>query len=240
MAQRVLSSLPQEDYQRLLPNLHHVNLPLGEVVYESSRPMDHVYFPTTCLISLLHTMNDGSIAEMGVVGNDGMVGIALFLGGITRPNRALVQIGGHALRLSSKILREEFTRLGPLHDCLLRYTQALLTQVSQTAVCNRLHSVEQRLCRWLLLSHDRVPSDEIAMTQEFIATMLGGRRESVTIAAGHLQGAGLIDYSRGHIRILDRQGLERQVCECYQVVKVESDRLLGASGKPLSRSARSG
>src|SRR3982750_2678487 len=138
MAQRVLSSLPQEDYQRLLPNLHHVNLPLGEVVYESSRQMDHVYFPTTCLISLLHTMNDGSIAEMGVVGNDGMVGIALFLGGITRPNRALVQIGGHALRLSSKILREEFTRLGPLHDCLLRYTQALLTQVSQTAVCNRL------------------------------------------------------------------------------------------------------
>jgi CRP-like cAMP-binding protein len=188
---------------------------------------------------LLHTMQDGSIAEMGIVGNDGMVGIAVFLGGITSPNRALVQVAGSALRLSTKVLRQDFSRLGALHDCLLRYTQALITQVSQTAVCNRLHSVEQRLCRWLLLSHDRVPSDEIAMTQEFIATMLGGRRESVTIAAGHLQEAGLIDYSRGHIKIRDRKGLERHSCECYDVVKIEADRLLGACGKPLTRSARS-
>ncbi|MFL6448454.1 MAG: Crp/Fnr family transcriptional regulator [Bryobacteraceae bacterium] len=239
MAQRILSTLPEEDYLRLVPNLHSVDLPLGEVVYESSVPMDHVYFPTTCVISLLHTMSDGSIAEMGIVGNEGMVGIALFLGGVTTPNRALVQVAGEALRLSSRVLREEFTRLDAFHDCLLRYTQALITQISQTAVCNRLHSVEQRLCRWLLLSHDRVPSDEIAMTQEFIATMLGGRRESVAIAAGHLQGAGLIYYSRGHIRILDRKGLEQRVCECYGVVKVESDRLLGTSGKPFSRGARS-
>lgn len=239
MAQRILANLPQDDYDRLLPNLQAVSLPLGEVLYESSVRMDHVYFPTTCVVSLLHTMEDGSMAEMGVVGNDGMVGIALFLGGITRPDRALVQVSGHALRLSANVLREEFTRLGALHDGLLRYTQALITQVSQTAVCNRRHSVQQRLCRWLLLSHDRVPADEIDMTQEFIATMLGGRRESVTIAAGQLQGAGLIEYSRGHIRILDRKGLERNVCECYGVVKIESDRLLGESGKPLSRSARS-
>jgi CRP-like cAMP-binding protein len=239
MAQRILANLPQDDYERLLPNLEPVNLPLGEVLYESSTRMDHVYFPITCVISLLHTMEDGSIAEIGVVGNDGMVGVALFLGGITRPNRALVQVAGHALRLSAQVLREEFARLGALHDGLLRYTQALITQVSQTAVCNRLHSVQQRLCRWLLLSHDRVPADDIHMTQEFIATMLGGRRESVTIAAKQLQGAGLIEYSRGHIKNLDRKGLERNVCECYHVVKIESDRLLGASGKPLSRSARS-
>jgi CRP-like cAMP-binding protein len=239
MAQRILSNLPDEDYRRLLPSLEPVNLPLGEVLYESSGRMDYVYFPVTCVVSLLHTMQDGSIAEMGIVGNDGMVGIALFLGGITSPNRALVQVAGHALRLSAKKLSEDFSRFGALHDCLLRYTQALITQVSQTAVCNRLHSVEQRLCRWLLLSHDRVPSDEIVMTQELIATMLGGRRESVTIAAGHLQGAGLIDYSRGHIKIVDRNGLERHSCECYDLVKVESDRLLGACGKPISRSARS-
>src|SRR3954453_5711841 len=240
MSQKILSNLPQDDYDRLVPSLQPVSLLSGEVIYEPSGPLHHVYFPTTCVISLLYTMENGTDAEMGLVGNDGVVGVALFLGGSTTPNRAVVQIAGHALRISASVLRQEFSRFGALHDGLLRYTQVLITQISQTAVCNRLHSVEQRLCRWLLLSHDRVTSDEIAMTQEFIATMLGGRRESVTIAAGRLQAAGLIQYVRGHIVILDRQGLERQGGEGYQVGKVGSDRLLGASGKPLSRSARSG
>ena len=174
-------------------------------------------------------------------GNDGVVGVALFLGGDTTPNRAVVQIAGGAFRMKAKLLQEEFARGGPLQHLLLRYTQALITQISQTAVCNRLHSVENRLCRWLLLSHDRVKSDELAMTQEFISNMLGGRRESVTVAAGRLQDAGLIHYARGHIKILNRNGLEASACECYRIVKDELDRLVGTGGKPdLRRSVGAG
>jgi CRP-like cAMP-binding protein len=224
---RLLSALPAEDYQRLVPNLDQVTFPLGKVVYESGGRPNYVYFPTTSVVSLLYIMEDGSIAEMGLCGNDGVVGVALFLGGDTTPNRAVVQIAGGAFRMRAKVLKEEFARGGALQYSLLRYTQALITQISQTAVCNRLHVVEQRLCRWLLLCRDRTRSDELLMTQEFIANMLGGRRESVTVAAGHLQDAGLIHYARGHIRILDRKGLEATVCECYRIVKAEFDRLLG-------------
>jgi CRP-like cAMP-binding protein len=234
MTQQLLSMLPPEDHQRLLPSLQPVTLSLGEVVYESGGRLDSVYFPTTSIVSLLYTMENGSIAEMGLVGNDGVVGIALFLGGETTPNRAVVQIAGDALKMSARVLREEFARSGPFHQVLLRYTQTLITQISQTAVCNRLHSVEQRLCRWLLLIQDRTNSEELPMTQEFISSMLGGRRESVTVAAGRLQAAGLIHYSRGHIRILDRNGLERHVCECYQIVKTELERLLAVGKKPAS------
>jgi CRP-like cAMP-binding protein len=225
---RLLAGLLSAEYQRLLPELQYVDLALGEVVYESSGALQHVYFPTTAVVSLLYTMEDGSTAEMGLTGNDGVVGIALFLGGDTTPNRAVVQIAGGAVRMRAKVLQGEFARGGPLQHLLLRYTQALITQISQTAVCNRLHSVEKRLCRWLLLSHDRVRSDELLMTQEFLANMLGGRRESVTVAAARLQDAGLIQYARGHIRVLDRAGLEAAACECYRIVKAESDRLLGA------------
>jgi CRP-like cAMP-binding protein len=221
----VLASLPEEEFRRLAAKLEPVVFPLGSVVYETGAHLLHLYFPTSCVVSLLHTMQDGATAEMGLTGNDGAVGLALFLGGDTMPNRAVVQIAGGAYRMAVRALREEFARGGPLQRRLLRYTQAHLIQVSQTAVCNRLHGVEQRLCRWLLLSRDRVNTDEIQMTQEYIANMLGGRRESVTVAAGHLQDAGLIRYSRGHITIVDRQGLEATVCECYQVVKQESDRL---------------
>ena len=210
--------------------LQPVTFALGDVVYESGGHLQHVYFPATSVVSLLYTMENGSTAEMGLAGNDGVVGVALFLGGDTTPNRAVVQIGGGAFRMTAKDLREEFARGGPFQRALLRYTQALITQISQTAVCNRLHEVEQRLCRWLLLCHDRVKSNEIQMTQEFISNMLGGRRESVTVAAGRLQDVGLIHYARGHISILDRQGLERTVCECYQIVKGELDRLYGPTG----------
>jgi CRP-like cAMP-binding protein len=227
----LLAALPDKDYQRLRPNLERVSLSLGEVVYESGGHLDFVYFPTNAVVSLLYTTEDGSTAEMGLTGNDGVVGIALFLGGDTTPNRAVVQVAGGAFRMRAKILQEEFAGGGRLQQLMLRYTQALITQISQTAVCNRLHSVEKRLCRWLLLSHDRVKSDELLMTQEFISNMLGGRRESVTVAAGRLQDAGLINYSRGHISILDRKGLEAAVCECYQVVKNETDRLIGETRK---------
>jgi CRP-like cAMP-binding protein len=237
MTQQLLATLPREDQERLLPSLQPVTLSLGEVVYESGGRLDAVYFPITSIISLLYTMKNGSIAEMGIVGNDGMVGIALFLGGESTPNRAVVQIAGQALRMSARVLREEVARGGPFRQMLLRYTQTLITQISQTAVCNCLHSVEQRLSRWLLLIHDRMNSEELPMTQEVISSMLGGRRESVTIAAGRLQAAGLIHYSRGHIRILDRNGLERHVCECYQVVQAESERLLGICKKSASRRA---
>jgi CRP-like cAMP-binding protein len=206
-----------------------VTFALGEVLYEPGGHLDHMYFPTTAVVSLLYTMENGSTAEMGLAGNDGVVGVALFLGGDTTPNRAVVQIGGSAFRMKAKVLREEFARGGPFQRVLLRYTQTLITQISQTAVCNRLHAVEQRLCRWLLLCHDRVQSDELEMTQEFIANMLGGRRESVTVAAGHLQDAGWIHYARGHISILDRKGLEGAVCECYRIVRDEFDRLYGPS-----------
>lgn len=223
---RLLAALPLEDYQRLGPRLQGVTLALGQVVYESGEPLRYIYFPTTSVISLLYTARDGSTAEMGSTANDGAVGIALLLGGTTTSNRAVVQIAGRAVRIDGKFLQEEFARGGPFQRLMLRYTQALITQISQNAVCNRLHSIEKRLCRWLLLSQDRMRSDDLLMTQEFIANMLGGRRESVTVAAGRLQDAGLIHYARGHIRILDRNGLEATVCECYQIVKEETDRLL--------------
>ncbi|HEY2961443.1 MAG TPA: Crp/Fnr family transcriptional regulator [Pyrinomonadaceae bacterium] len=224
---RLLAALPRVEYERLLPNLQQVSLSLGEVVYEFAGRLDYVFFPTTSIISLLYTMENGASAEMGLTGNDGVVGIALFMGGGTMPNRAVVQSAGAAIRMKAKVLQDEFALGGKFQRLLLRYTQALITQISQTAVCNRLHSVEQQLCRWLLLSHDRVKADELIMTQELIADMLGVRREGVTVAAGHLQDVGAISYVRGHIKILDRKKLEETVCECYRVVKGEFDRLLG-------------
>lgn len=225
----LLASLPEEEYQRLLPQLEPVAFELGKVVYQNAQLLEYLYFPTTSMVSLLYTMSDGMTAEVGLTGNEGVVGIALFLGGETAPNQAVVQIGGAAFRLRAKTVHEEFKLGGAFQQVLLRYTQALITQISQTAICNRLHPVEQRFCRWLLLSHDRIKSDKLEMTQELIATMLGGRRESVTVAAGRLQDAGLIGYARGHITILDRKGLEKTVCECYEVVKTEYQRLLGFS-----------
>ena len=224
---RLLAALPAEDYERLLPQLHAVTFTLGEVVYEFGGHLNYVFFPTSSIVSLLYTMENGTSAEMGLTGNDGVVGIALFMGGGTMPNRAVVQSAGKAVRMSAKGLQEEFARGGKFQQLLLRYTQALITQISQTAVCNRLHSVEQQLCRWLLLSHDRIESDELIMTQELIADMLGVRREGVTVAAGRLQDSGAISYARGHIKIVDRAKLEATVCECYRVVKDEFDRLLG-------------
>jgi CRP-like cAMP-binding protein len=223
---QLLAALSADALTRLEPNLTPVHLALGQVIYEPDQTLQEVYFPTTAIVSLLYTMENGTSAEMGVVGCDGVVGIAVFMGGDTTPNRAVVQSAGDAFRLELRFFREEFRRVGELHRALLLYTQALLTQMSQTAVCNRLHSVEQQLCRWLLLSHDRLQSDELVMTQELIANMLGVRREGVSVAAHRLQEAGLIRYRRGHITIVDRPGLERAVCECYQVVKTECDRLL--------------
>lgn len=224
---RLLAALPHDEYERLRPKLQQVTFSLGEVVYEFGGHLDYVYFPTTSIVSLLYTMENGTSAEMGLTGNDGVVGIALFMGGGTMPNRAVVQSAGKAIRMKAKLLQDEFARGGKFQQSLLRYTQALITQISQTAVCNRLHSVEQQLCRWLLLSHDRVKADELIMTQELIADMLGVRREGVTVAAGRLQDSGAIRYIRGHIKILDRRKLEETVCECYRVVKDEFDRLLG-------------
>ena len=224
---RLLAALTVDESERLLPTLQYVSLPLGEVVYEFGGHLDYVYFPTSAIVSLLYTMENGATAEMGLTGNDGVVGIALFMGGGTMPNRAVVQSAGDAVRMKAKVLQAEFALGGQFQRLLLRYTQALITQISQTAVCNRLHSVEQQLCRWLLLSHDRVNSDELIMTQELIADMLGVRREGVTVAAGHLQDIAAISYIRGHIQILDRRKLEDTACECYRVVKDEFDRLLG-------------
>jgi CRP-like cAMP-binding protein len=224
---RLLALLPPDHYERLRPNLRPVSFSLGEVVYEFGGQLEYVFFPTTSIISLLYTMENGSSAEMGLTGNDGVVGIALFMGGGTMPNRAVVQSAGGALRMKVKILQDEFALGGKFQQLLLRYTQALITQISQTAVCNRLHSVEQQLSRWLLLSHDRLNTDELIMTQELIADMLGVRREGVTVAAGRLQDAGAISYVRGRIQILDRQKLEESVCECYRVVRDEFERLLG-------------
>ena len=223
----LLAMLPREEYERVLPHLGHVSFSLGQVVYESGGQMDHIYFPTTAIVSLLYTMENGASAEMGMAGNEGLVGVALFMGGNTMPNRAVVQSAGRAVRMKAGDLRDEFARGGAFQRLLLRYTQALLTQMSQTAVCNRLHAIEQQLSRWLLLSHDRLDSDELVMTQELIANMLGVRREGVTHAAGRLQEQGLISYVRGRITILDRRGLEATVCECYKVVKDEYERLLG-------------
>jgi CRP-like cAMP-binding protein len=224
---RLLARLPQEELERLRPHLGHVSFALGEVIYESGGRQSHIYFPTTAIISLLYLMENGSSAEMGVAGCEGLVGVALFMGGGTVPNRAVVQSAGAAFRMKTHVLQDEFARGGTFQRLLLRYTQALMTQMSQTAVCNRLHTVEQQLCRWLLLSRDRLETDELVMTQELIANMLGVRREGVTHAAGRLQESGLISYVRGHITILDRRGLEAAVCECYKVVKDEYDRLLG-------------
>jgi CRP-like cAMP-binding protein len=233
---RLLWSFSAEERERLRPSMQCVTLTLGQVVYESGESLDYVYFPTTSVVSYLYTTRDGSIAEMALVGNDGVVGIALFLGGDTISHRAVVQIGGHAVKIPARVLRAEFARGGLFQHTLLLYTQALITQISQTAVCNRLHSIERRLCRWLLLCHDRVNCSEILMTQEYIANMLGARREGVTVAAGRLQDAGLIHYSRGHITIIDRKGLEATVCECYRTVEDELDRLVGPSQKSaLSR-----
>ncbi|HWS55692.1 MAG TPA: Crp/Fnr family transcriptional regulator [Pyrinomonadaceae bacterium] len=224
---RLLAALPREEYERILPHLGHVSFALGDVLYESGGRMEHIYFPTTAVVSLLYTTEDGASAEMGMAGREGLVGVALFMGGGTMPNRAVVQSAGGAFRMRAKVLQDEFGRGDQFQRLLLRYTQALLTQMSQTAVCNRLHEIERQLCRWLLLSHDRLDSDELVMTQELIANLLGVRREGVTAAAGRLQEQGLISYVRGRIRILDRPGLEAAVCECYKVVRAEYDRLLG-------------
>jgi len=222
----LLAALPQKEFGRLEPHLELVSMPLGEVLYESGSHMKHVYFPTTSIVSLLYVMEDGASAEIAVVGNEGILGIALFMGGGTTPSRAVVQSAGHGFRLQAALLRDEFNRAGPMLHLLLRYTQALITQMAQTAVCNRHHSVDQQLCRWLLMRLDRLSTNELFMTQELIANMLGVRREGVTEAAGKLQSAGLIHYRRGHITVVDRAGLEARACECYQVVKKEFDRLL--------------
>jgi CRP-like cAMP-binding protein len=224
----LLAALPAAVYQRLLPHLEHVALPLGWAVYEAGSRMGHVFFPTEGIVSLLYVMENGASAEIAVTGNEGLVGISLFMGGESTTSRAIVQSSGHAFRLRADLLKREFERAGELQHLLLRYTQALITQMAQTAVCNRHHTVEQQLCRWLLLSLDRLPSNELRMTQELIANMLGVRREGVTEAAGSLQDAGLIQYRRGQITVLDRPKLEQRVCECYAVVKRESDRLLPA------------
>jgi CRP-like cAMP-binding protein len=223
---RLLAALAVDDGARIFPALELVPMPLGHVLYESGSELRHVYFPTTTIVSLLYVMIDGASTEIAVVGNDGMIGVALFMGGETMPNRAVVQSAGHAYRIGRDLLKEEFNRSGEFQHLLLRYTQALLTQMAQTAVCNRHHSLDQQLCRWLLLSLDRLSSNRLVMTQELIANMLGVRREGVTEAAGRLQRDGLIEYSRGRITVLDRAGLEARACECYAVFRKESDRLL--------------
>ena len=223
---RLLAALPSADYDRIGDHLEPAPMALGKVLYESGSKMHHIYFPTTSIVSLLYVMADGASAEIAVVGNDGVVGISLFMGGGSTPSRAVVQSAGESYRLRAGLLKEEFHRSGPTMHVLLRYTQALITQMAQTAVCNRHHSVDQQLCRWLLLSLDRLSSNKLAMTQELMANMLGVRREGVTEAAGKLQDAGLIHYRRGRIEVLDRSGLESRVCECYEVVRRESERLL--------------
>jgi len=222
----LLAVLPETVYKRLLPHLEEAPLVLGSSVYEADTPMEHVFFPAEGIISLLNVMENGASAEIAVTGNEGVVGISLFMGGGSTSSRAVVQSAGFAYRLRADFLKEEFERGGELQRLLLRFTQALITQMTQTAVCNRHHSTDQQLCRWLLLSLDRLPSNQLEMTQELISNMLGVRREGVTEAARHLQDAGLIEYSRGRIRVLNRPGLEQRVCECYRVVKQESDRLL--------------
>lgn len=222
----LLASMPEEIFERLAPHLELIPMPLGEVLYESGGKLHHVYFPTTAIVSLHYVMENGSSAEIAGVGNEGVVGISLFMGGNTTPSRATVQTAGSGYRLKERLIMEEFNRAGPLMRLMLRYTQALITQMSQTAVCNRHHSMEQQMCRWLLSTLDRLPSQELVMTQELIASMLGVRREGITETAGDLQRAGLISYRRGHITVLDRAGLETRACECYNVVKKEFRRLL--------------
>jgi len=223
---QLLAQLPPDEWQRWQPQLEAVKLPLGQVLYESGATMSHVYFPTTSIVSLLYVMEDGGSAEIAVVGKEGIVGVSLFMGGQSTPSRAVVQSAGEGYRMASRSMMDEFNRAGPVLHLLLRYTQALITQMAQTAVCNRHHSLDQQLCRWLLLSMDRLEGNELVMTQELIANMLGVRREGVTEGALKLQRAGLIQYARGHITVLNRLGLEARTCECYGVVKKEYDRLL--------------
>ena len=230
----ILDALPQDERDRLFPHLKLVRMPLGMVLYESGAALRHIYFPTDSIVSLLYVMQDGASAEIAVVGREGAVGVSLFMGGETTPSRALVQSAGHAYRLTGKRLKDEFNRHGNMLHVLLRYTQSLLTQMAQTAVCNRHHSLDQQLCRWLLLSLDRLDSNQLTMTQELIANMLGVRREGVTEAAGKLQKLGIIRYARGKITVLDRPHLERLSCECYSVVRQETDRLLAPYPRALA------
>jgi CRP-like cAMP-binding protein len=223
----LLAALPAAEFNHLKDNLEPVRLALGEVIYESGEQLEYIYFPTTAIISLLYIMENGSTAEIGMAGNDGLVGIALYMGGSTTPNRAVVQSAGNAFRLRSKALKSEFGLGETFQNILLRYTQYLMTQISQTAVCNRLHSVEQQLCRWLLINHDLLQTNKLIMTHDLIANMLGVRREGVSIAAGRLQNKKIIKYVRGTITMLDRKKLEDDACECYAVVKEEYDRLMG-------------
>ena len=226
---QLLAALPAAELERWLAQLEPVAMPLGQVLYEPGTTLSHVYFPSTSIVSLLYVMENGQSAEIAVVGNEGIVGISLFMGGESTPSRALVQSAGRGFRLEAQLMKDEFNRAGPVMHVLLRYTQALITQMAQTAVCNRHHSLDQQLCRWLLLSLDRVPGSELVMTQELIANMLGVRREGVTEAAFHLQSSGLIRYARGRITVLDRPGLEKRTCECYAVVRKEYERLLPAT-----------
>jgi len=228
----LLAALSPEERERVFPHLRLIAMPLGKVLYESGDELEYVYFPTDSIVSLLYVLESGASAEISVVGNEGLIGIALFMGGGTTPSRAIVQSAGHAYRLAGQRLKDEFHRNGGLQLLLLRYTQALITQMAQTAVCNRHHSVDQQLCRWLLLSLDRLRSNRLVMTQELIANMLGVRREGVTDAAGKLQRLGVISYSRGQITVLDRPQLEQLCCECYSVVKRETDRIEGLATPP--------
>ena len=228
LTNHLLAALPQAEFVRIKSSLEAVSMELGEVLYESGDQMTHMYFPTAAIISLLYIMENGATAEIGIAGNNGLVGIALFMGGETTSNRAVVQSAGYAVRMKAADVREAFSLGGVFQNILLRYTQSLITQISQTAVCNRLHSVEEQLCRWLLINHDQLQTDKLVMTHDLIANMLGVRREGVSIAASHLQEQGLIKYVRGTITILNRQGLEHAACECYKVVMDEYDRLLGA------------
>jgi CRP-like cAMP-binding protein len=246
---QLLANLPAADYERLAANLELVKFPVGEMLYEPGEQLQYAYFPTTAIVSLHYLFESGATAESAGVGNEGVVGIALFMGGETTASSAVVQTGGHAFRLSGPLLKQEFNRAGSMQQLLLRYTQALMTQMAQTAVCNRHHSVEQQLCRWLLLTLDRIPSGDLIMTQELVASMLGVRREGITEAAGNLQRAGVIRYRRGHIAVLERAALEARVCECYAVVKRELIRLMsdvscregiGARPTPESETVRSG
>jgi CRP-like cAMP-binding protein len=232
---RLVAALPAAEAERWLPQLEPVEMPLGQVLYESGDTLSHVYFPATAIVSLLHVMENGASAEIAVVGNEGIVGISLFMGGDSTPSRAVVQSAGYGFRLKAQILKDDFNGSGPVLHLLLRYTQALITQMAQTAVCNRHHTLDQQLCRWLLLSLDRLKGNELVMTQELIANMLGVRREGVTEGALKLQHAGLIRYARGHITVLDRAALEKRSCECYAVVKKEYDRLLPKSRPPAEQ-----
>jgi CRP-like cAMP-binding protein len=222
----LLAALPTAEFERLAPHLELVPMPLGEILYEPGGQLEHAYFPTTAIVSLHYVMQSGASSEAAGVGNEGVVGISLFMGGDTTPSSAVVLTAGHGYRLASRLLMQEFSRAGLMQQLMLRYTQALITQITQTAVCNRHHSIEQQLCRWLLLTIDRIPSRELVMTQELVASMLGVRREGITATAGNLQRDGIISYRRGHIAVLDRCGLETRACECYAVVKTELSRLL--------------